>query len=236
MMALTGLLAGGVRADPAADLVRIHLEAIGGRTRVEAMRTLRATGRVLVGSRELTFEMIAARPNRVRVTTRGEGRTVVQGYDGVTAPWRWEPGAKARAMPAAEAQDFVADAAFDDPLVDPGARGIAIDFAGETLENGHRRLRVLVTQGDAPPSFLTLDGETYFILRKEVTRRLASGREAKFTTIYGDYRPVGGVALPHRIEAWADGVLLHRTELDRVEANAGLAPGAFAAPAGIKER
>src|SRR5471032_3339999 len=64
------------RADQAADIARIHLEAIGGRERVDKLRGLRVTGFVVVGDKRVRFVMIAARPDRVRLETASDGRTL----------------------------------------------------------------------------------------------------------------------------------------------------------------
>lgn len=233
MVALGLTLTGILRADDLADIRRVHLESLGGAAKVRALEAIRATGHVVAGDSVLSFEMIAARPNRVRVTTGGNGRTLVQGCDGVNPPWRWDQGraAEPSLMPAEEAADFAADADFDDPLVDPERRGIALDFAGEAEFEGRPVLRVLVTRPDVAPAILVLDPQTCFIQRKETRRPAQFGQQDTVTTLFGDYRPVDGVALPHRIEVWVNGRRISRMDLEEVSANPELAPETFAMPA-----
>jgi hypothetical protein len=229
---LASVLAGAAVADEIADIRRVHLEALGGEARVRALQSISASGHVTVGETKLMFEMIAARPNRVRVTTQDEGRALVQGSDGVEAPWRWDRGRQrtpARMSPD-EAAEFVADAEFDDPLVAGDARGYTLDFAGAAELQGQRVLRVLVTQRDVPPSLLVLDADTCLIIRKETRRPAQWGGTVTVTTVFGDYRPVAGVELPHRIEVWRDGRRVSRTDLELVQPNPGLAADAFAMP------
>ena len=75
------------RADQAADIVQIHLEAVGGRQRLAALTGLRMSGVVIMGEQRVRFTMIAARPNRVRLETEGNGRTLVNASDGVEPAW-----------------------------------------------------------------------------------------------------------------------------------------------------
>jgi len=220
-----------VHADQASDLARIHKEAIGGAARLEALHALRATGRVVTAGRELAFEMIAARPNRVRITMQAEGRTLVQGFDGAAAPWRLEPEKSAAVeMTEAEAHDFRADAEFDDPLINAMERGYTLDFAGETEWQKTRALKILVTHRDAAPSVLLLDPDTYSIVARRTTQRMMSGREVTIETRYSDFRPVAGVIFPNRIEVFAEGRLLRETVLTNVEAIAEPPPEVFAKP------
>lgn len=77
---LSGLLgAAGARADRMDDIAAIHVEAIGGRARIEALGALRATGQVVTGGQRARFVLIAARPNRIQLETEAGGRTLVQG-------------------------------------------------------------------------------------------------------------------------------------------------------------
>ena len=77
------LAAANLRADQAADIAQIHLEAIGGRQRIEALIGLRMSGVVVLGEKRVRFTMIAARPDRVRLETGDNGRTLVNASDGV---------------------------------------------------------------------------------------------------------------------------------------------------------
>lgn len=82
-------LVGAARADSADDIARIHTEAIGGKQRMNLLRTLRARGLVNIGDRVLTFLLIAERPNRLRMETQAQGRRLIQGTDGVARLGSW---------------------------------------------------------------------------------------------------------------------------------------------------
>jgi len=220
------------RADYAGDLARIHVEAIGGRERVAGLRTMRATGHVRVGGRVLRFELIAQRPNCVRITTTGDGRTRVRATDGITAPWRLDPEKSPvpHQMSGEEAVEFLADAEFDDQLVNPAGRGYQLDFAGETTFEGHRALKRLVTHRAEKPYYLLLDGDTYFIVGRLTTRLLPSGRQVTVETRYGDFMPVDGILLARRIGIYTEGRLLDETVLETLTANQPVDEAIFRMP------
>ena len=229
---MAGLATTAARADYVEDLARIHLEAMGGKVRVMQLKNLRATGHLIAGEHELRFELIAERPNRLRVMTVGEGRTLIQGWDGSSAPWRLEEGKSsvARAMSVEDAADFLADAEFDDQLIGAAERGYQLDFAGEGTIGDLRVFKILVTHHKQSPFFLLLDAVRYFIVARTVTHKTPSGREVTVETRYADFREVEGVFLPYRISVFNDQRLLNVTVIESVDANSTLPPDTFQMP------
>lgn len=222
-----------VRADRAAELAGIHVEAMGGSERIAALVSLRATGLVAAGGKQVRFTLFAARPDKVRIETEAGGRTLVQATDGVDPAWEFDTGnwpPRYRTMPEANARLFVADAEFDDPLVAGAARGYTLDFAGELVANGRKFWRILVTRKLTETYSLLLDSETYLIAKRIENRSSAGGRNLQVITHYDDFRPVQGVLLPHQITVAVDGAATQQTQVQRIEANPKLADDAFTRP------
>ncbi len=221
------------RADQATDIAQIHLEAIGGRQRIAALTGLRMSGVVVVGETRVRFTMIAARPNRVRLETGGNGRTLINATDGEEAPWEFDTGTwppRYRAMNEAAAKSFTADAEFDDPLVAGAARGFTLEYAGETEVDGQKMLRVLVTRKLADTFALLLDEETYFIVLRVEQRTTAGGRKRQIITRYDDFRPVDGILLPHRLTVMTDGRVEQQMVMEKIETNPEVTPETFTRP------
>lgn len=222
-----------VRADRAAEIARIHLEAVGGSSRIEALQSLRATGHVMIGGKQLRFSMLAARPASIRLETEQGGRTLVQGYDGVEPPWEFDTGVwppKYREMNAGTARTFMADADFDDPLVGGAARGYTLEFAGEMMVDGRKLLRVLVTRKLTDTFSVLVDDDTFFIVMRVEQRESAGGRRLQVVTHYEDYRPVNGVLLPHTVTLAIDGKATQQTKIARIEPNPKFEEGSFTRP------
>jgi hypothetical protein len=214
-------------------LARIHTEAIGGTRRVQALTSLKATGVTRLQGRELAVVIWAERPNRIRTEVTAGGRISTQAYDGKNAPWQMAAGdVKVLRMEGDGAAEFRADAEFDDPLIAPTRARVALDYAGEAEVGGRPVFRVLVTQNFVETSFVYVDQETYFIVRREVVRR-RGGRAAKVFTDYGDFRAVAGVILPHKITVRLGERVLHETTLANVEPNVVMPTGTFAAPLAV---
>lgn len=224
---------GLVRAEDADNLARIHVEAIGGKMRLNLLNSLRVKGHVMIDGRYLEFTLLAQRPNRIRMETRTSEHTIVQATDGVNPPWQMDPVAEPlapRVITGDEGREFAADAEFDDPLVDYESKGYTLDYAGTVTVNGRRLFRLLVTRRNTVAYHLLVDAETYFIAGKQAVRDLGFGREVQIETWYEDFRPVGGIIMPHRIKVTADGKPLHETVLQRVEPNVEVPGGSFTMP------
>lgn len=222
-----------VRADQAEELARIHLEVLGGQARIDALTALRASGVVMTGGKRVRFTMIAARPNRLRLETVADGRTLVQASDGVDAPWKFDSGVQPlRYLPMAEGEGrvFAADAEFDDPLVAGAARGYGFDYAGEVDAGSKKLVRLLVTRKLKETFSVLVDPETYLIVAKVEHRQSAGGRRLEITTRYDDYRPVQGVLLPHKVAVLMEGKVVQVTVIEAVEANPVVKAETFARP------
>jgi hypothetical protein len=240
-LVLAGVAAIGAPAsadERADDLARIHVEAIGGRKRIKALSSMRATGNVVAGGKRVRFTLLAERPNRVRIETESGGRTLVQATDGVEPPWEFDTGSwPPRYMSMAEttARTFMADAEFDDPLIVGAARGYTLEYAGSTVVDGRTLLRVLVTRKLRETVSLYLDADTYLIALRVEERPSPGGRALNIVTRYESYRPVDGVLLPHHITTSIDGRVTQQTVIDQIEGNPRLTRETFGRPkAGVE--
>lgn len=206
--------------------------------RLGLLQSLQAEGQVRIDGRRLEFSLLAQRPNRLRMETRAGERTIVQATDGVNPPWQMFSGAPPGPpvlLTGDEAREFAADAEFDDPLVDYAEKGYTLDYAGKIEWEGKTVWRVFVTRRFIAGYYLLLDPETYFIVGKQAVRKLEFGREVALETRYEDFRPVGGIIMPHRITVTAEGKQLHETTLRRVQPNVPVPEGSFTKPRSVTE-
>jgi len=225
------VLGTSVRADFSRDLARIHAEAVGGRMKVNALKTLKASGVTRTDEGELKFIIWAARPDLIRTEVNGGGRTVVQAWDGDSDPWMADSKTrKITRMAGTMAEDFKNDAEFDDALLAGKDRKISLDYAGEKNIEGRPLLEVVVTQNFTSTSFVYLDPVSFMIVRRDILRR-RKGIEVRVRTDYSDFRKVGGVTLPHRLVVSQNGVKMHETIIEKMEANPEFPAGLFKIPA-----
>lgn len=216
---LMGVLAMPARADFTGDLVRIHLEASGGREAVDALKAIKATGVTRNDSGELRFIMWAARPNRIRTEVTSGDRTIAQGWDGTGQPWTAD--SKSRRITllrGVTAEEFKADAQFDNPLLAGPEQKVSLEYDGKVELDGQPRIKLIAMQNLTSMSFLYLDPSSYLVVRRDIVRRRGE-TTLVVQTDYSDFKPVAGVMLPHRLVISVDGKRLNETVIEKVEAN-----------------
>lgn len=226
-LALTG------RAELGPEIAQRHAARAG--VRLAALTALRAEGRILVNGEEVPFTMVAERPNRLRVESGAQLRRAVQGYDGINPPWVSHSdvrGGGIQDMSEGEARDFIADADFDGPLVDYAAKKYSVDYAGEEPIDGRRAFKLLVMNQRDDIFFLWVDAETYEVVKRTVYR-VFNDQRVPVDTFFKDFRAVGGVLQPHRIETQINSRPVYVMLIDRMEANPSpIAPETFQRPGG----
>lgn len=217
----SGLIGTSGRADDlAADIARIHVEAIGGQERVDRLQSFRAAGESRLGEVTMEFQMWAARPRSIRIEVMMGNQTLVQGWDGYAEPWiKGGPEGNPQPMPANVKERFKSESDFDTPLVNPVERGFALEYAGEDEVNGRPVVKLLATRNLTDQSTLFLAADTYFIVRQDRVRIATDGVRAVTQTYYDDFRPVLGVILPHQIRVYADAKLTSSVTLNWIEPN-----------------
>jgi hypothetical protein len=228
LLAVGGLT--GLRADYAADLARVNVEASGGLKAMLALRSFRAEGITRVEGRDVPFVLHAARPNKLHVVTGSGENKLIRAVDGLHAPWK-KQGARARPsrLEAGEEREFLQDADYDSVFFLLGKEGISLDYAGEERREGRVFHKLLATVRHQFQSNLYLDGETNLLVRREEVRRIG-GRVAVLTTVFSDYQVVGGVMTAMRITTTVDGRELSDTRITAVDPNPGLALDFFTPP------
>lgn len=225
------LLAATAQAQLGHEVARKHAARTGDK--LAALTALRAEGRTFINEQVVPFTLVAQRPNRLRVESFTPLRRAVQAYDGAEKPWvsRSElKGGAPQEMSEAEAQDFIANADFDGPLVNFAEKGYSVDYAGEEKIEERKAYKLLLMNQRDDIFFLWVDAENYEIVKRTAYRVSGSQRVA-VDTFFKDFREVGGVLQPHRVETAANGRTLYIMLIDRMEANPPvIPPETFARP------
>jgi hypothetical protein len=99
-----------------------------------------------------------------------------------------------------EAAEARAQADVDlSPLVDAAAKGFTVELEGRDRLPGGDTWKLVVRGKDAPPRTMHLDTRTHLVV-ETLDRRPVEGKEVEFVTEIGDYRSVGGLVFPYRME------------------------------------
>jgi hypothetical protein len=222
-----------VSAQTAEEIIAKYVKTIGGAEKIEAIKTLRRTGKFTGGG---GFEAVVIQENKRPQMARQEfsiqGMTGVTAYDGKTG-WKIEPwGGKKdpEALGEDEMKGIQEDADFDGPLVNYQQKGNKVEFVGaEPVEGTDAfKLKVTLKNGDVRYYFMDTD---YYVPIKIESKRTVRGAEREFETSLGDYKEVAGVYLPHSIESGLKGSPnKSQITFEKIEANVALDDSRFKQP------
>lgn len=217
------------------SLIAKYVQASGGITKIQALQTLRRTGKFTGGG---GFEAVVVqenkRPNSVRQEFSIQGMTGINAYDGHDG-WKIEPWQGKRdpeSLGEDEMHTILDDADFDGPLVNYQAKGNKVEFQGMEQIEGSDAYKLKVTRSNGDVSFYYLDTEYYVPIRID-TQRMIRGSQQEFETSLGDYKQVNGVYLPFSSEFGPKGsssTNRGKITFDNIEANVPLDSVRFTRP------
>ncbi len=217
------------------SLVAKYIQASGGLAKIQALQSLRRTGRFTGGG---GFEAVVVqenkRPSSVREEFSIQGMTGINAYDGRDG-WKIEPWNGKRdpeALGEEEMHSILDDADFDGPLVNYQAKGNRVEFQGVEQIEGSDAYKLKVTRPNGDVSFYYLDTEYYVPIRID-TQRMIRGAPQEYETSLGDYKQVAGVYLPFAYESGPKGSSsTDRSKItyDKIEANVSVENARFTRP------
>jgi hypothetical protein len=238
-LAVSVLLTTPLSAQTAEEIVARYVKTVGGMERIQAVQTLRRTGKYTGGGGfEAAVLQESKRPTKVRQEFSLQGMTGVNAYDGKTG-WKIEPwqGKKdPESLSEEEMKSIVEDADFDEPLVNYAQKGNKIEFIGTEQVEGTDAFKLKVTLKSGDVRYYYMDNEHHVPIKIE-SKRMIRGAEQEFETSLGDYKEVAGWYLPHSFETGRKGSPdKAQITYEKIEANVALDDARFEKPVAAAPR
>jgi hypothetical protein len=220
------------------EIVGKYLKTIGGMEKIQAVQTLRRTGKFIGGG---GFEAVLSQENKRGNLVRNEfslqGMTAINAYDGKTG-WKiipWSGKKDPEALGEGEMKSILDDADFDGPLVNYQQKGYKVEFAGMDKFEGTDTVKLRITKPNGDVYIYYLDTD-YYVPIKIDTKRIVRGAEREFETTLGDYKEVNGWYLPFSIENGVKGSQdKQKVVFEKIEANVALDDSRFSMPVVAKK-
>ena len=217
------------------SLIAKYIQASGGMAKLQAIQTLRRTGKFTGGG---GFEAVVVqenkRPGSVREEFSLQGMTGVNAYDGRDG-WKIEPWNGKRdpeSLGEEEMHSILDDADFDGALVNYQTKGNHVEYQGIEQIEGSDAYKLKVTHANGDVSFFYLDTEYYLPIRID-TQRMIRGAPQESETSLGDYKLVNGVYMPFSSESGPKGSSSAdrgKVTFDKIEANVPIDDARFKRP------
>ena len=233
-LAIAAFFAPVVAAQTADEIIAKYIKTVGGMDKIQAVRELRRTGKVIVGGGfEIPVIEENKRPNFVRQDIMIQGLTGTSAYDG-KAGWKiqpWQGKKDAETMGEGELKAIIESSDFDGPLVNYKQKGNKIEYVGMDEVEGTDVYKLKVTLSNGEVRYFYMDTDYYVPIKVE-TKRIIRGAEVEFETIYGDYKEVAGWYLPHSVEIGPKGSQFkQKVTYEKIEANVSIDDKRFSMPA-----
>ena len=234
LLALLAPIATPATAQTADELVAKSIEARGGMAKLKAVKSMRATGKIMGGpGMEFPFTLTQKRPNSMKLEFTFNGVTGMQVYDGKTA-WMSMPfmGKKEpEVMPPDQAKEAEEQADFDGALVDFKEKGHKVELVGKEQVEGADAYKLKLTLKNGDVRYIYLDAETYLEIKSE-SKRTVRGTEIEGEGYLSDYKEVGGMMMAHVMEQGMKGQpQRQKFVIEKVELNPEIQDAFFVMPA-----
>ena len=210
-----------------------HYEALGGLAKLQAVQTMRITGKMAMGPAQIPMVLELKRPASLRMDIDFQGNKLIQAYDGKTG-WSINPFASAKKtaepMTPDELKEMAVQADFDGVLVDWKAKGHTVELQGKESADGSDAYKLKVTLKNGDTIYIFLDTDSYLSV-KEAAKHTIRGAEMETETLLGDYKEVAGIMRPYSMEAGAKGSpQRQKITLDKIEVNVPVDDARFKMP------
>lgn len=191
----------------AKQIIEKNIQNTGGLLQWKRLNSILLQGKVVLGVKEeYLIKIFQARPNLTKTTVIvGNKEQVLEGYDGKKGYAMNYATNKLQEYPSYKPESF------DTDFIDYEQKGFTAEVLGKEKLGDREAIKVELTK-NVNKTIYFFDAET-FLLLKEVKR--------DETILYSDYKKVGNLMMPFRIEASspkkeADYVMiLHKIELNK---------------------
>jgi hypothetical protein len=235
--AILALFAISTSAQTADEIIAKYIKTIGGMEKIQAVKTLRRTGKVIAGGGfEIPIVEENKRPNLVRRDIMLQGLTGVNAYDGKTG-WKIEPwSGKKDPEPLGEAElkAIIDSSDFDGALISYQQKGNKVEYSGMDEVEGTDAFKLKLTLANGEIRYYYMDTDYYVPIRID-TKRIIRGAEVEFEMVLGDYKEVAGWYIAHSMEIGPKGSQFkQKITYSQIEANVPLDDRRFVMPTNVK--
>ena len=221
-------LAHGQTAD---ELIKKYTDARGGIAKIKAIKSLKATGKIVQGGLEIPITVQQKRPSSLRVEVTFQGKSQIQAYDGA-AGWKIDPfqgSSEPEAMTADDLKQAQEQADIDGPLVDYKEKGHTVELQGKEDVEGTPAYKIKVTLKGGDVRYIWLDAGNYLEIKLSAKRKTPGG-EIEIDSFPGNYKQVAGTAMPFSVEHKVGGQTIYSLTRDKVETDVAMYDSLFKLP------
>lgn len=184
---LTMVLGQVLFSQTAKEIMEKNIQLTGGLIQWKSLNTILLEGKVILGLKEeYPVKIYQSRPNLTKtIVVVGKKEEVVEGYDGKKGYAMNYATNKLQEYPNYKPESF------DTDFIDYEQKGFTAEVLGEEKIGDRDTFKVELTK-NVNKTIYYFDKETFLLLKEE---------KRDETILYSDYKKVGRLMMPHRLEA-----------------------------------
>lgn len=219
------------------ELIKKNIDAHGGVQKLKAVKSMKATGKIIQQGIEIPITLQQKRPGMVRMDLVFQGKSMIQAYDGETG-WKIDPfqgNPDPEKVAGDDLKDLEEQSDLDGALVDYKAKGHTVELIGkEDLEGTPvYKLKLTLKKGDVREMYLDADNGLEL---KVSSKRKTPGGEIDVDQFLGNYKPVNGLMFAFSIDTKVKGQTVTQIVIDKIEIDAAIEDPIFKMPAKPAEK
>ena len=216
------------------EVLAEYVEAKGGMEFINNMKSIKATGVMVMGPMEAPLDFIIKRPNKVYSTFEIQGMKGIQAYDGEKG-WKVMPfmgKTEPEYISGDELKQLQDQGDIEGPLINAEAKGHVLELIGLTEIEGTPVIEIKATKksGDVVTVFLDEEYKLEVMTRAKMS---TMGQQVEAETYFSDYKEVGdtGVPSPHSMAVKINGTVAQTITIKKIEYNVEVDDSLFEVPA-----
>jgi len=202
MMAASVLSVFSLRAQTADEIVNKHIEALGGKDKITAIKTVYTEYDLDVMGQQASGNTWLVNGKAFKNEVNFGGQKLVQCFT-EEGGWGINPmmgQATAEAMPADQVKAGRAQLDAGGPLFNYSAKGNTVELVGKEALSGKDAFKLKLKTKDSVETFFWIDPATYYIIRSSVKTNV-QGNDVETTIAFSNYKKTDyGFVMPTTTE------------------------------------
>jgi len=195
-------VSGKILSQDADEIVNKYIHAIGGSENIQAIKTIKLSGKVTAGGMDIPFTQTCKRPQMVLMESTIQGMTMKQAFDG-TQGWTINPfmGKKEPDLMSKDAEKAIQrNADFEGQLINYKDKGSKIELIGKEDLEGSQVYNIKLTDKNNDITNYYIDADSYLIVKQNDKLKFDT-KEISSESILSNYKKVNGIMFPFSIES-----------------------------------
>ena len=191
---------GFVSAQTVDEVINKHVEALGGKEKIEKIQNVVMEGNLTVQGMQIavTTTSVQGKLNRADINAMG-----MKNYDLTTDKDGWvfmpiQGMQKPEPKTADDLKDVKSDLDIQGSLVNYAAKGHKAELLGKEDVEGTECFKIKLTLSTGTEITYYIDPTSYMVIRQKQKKK-ANGQEADVVTDLSDYKDVDGVKMPFSV-------------------------------------